>query len=361
MKKIIVFIMMLIFPLSVFADNLEVSTHIIDTEVEIAGAIKVKELIVVKGSAEYLNRKLNYYSFGTSSWDGKSKVDYEGSSFYNAHSISINKVSAFKLTDKIDINNLNKDETSTLKEFDLKNPSKEGYSYFDNKDGTGDLKILYPITNDEIAIYIEYTVNNAVVKHNDVKELNYTFKNLNLNADKTIVRVVTPYPVEEKDLDLYNIWIHGPRKNSNFQELTNKNEQKVGIYGEFNEVSEFNIRMTLPQNYVGIDMNLNNSQEDALDQIKTVEDNRKTKTDNNETILNNIIYVFYALAAVLLLGTILIAVMNLFDKKIFILLIIFAGILCGFNYLFYNFKYSYMYLTILFPFIGLLINKVKNK
>ena len=228
MKKVIIFLIMLLFPLFVFADNLEVSTHIVDTEVEIAGAIKVKELILVKGNAEYLNRKLNYYSFGTSSWDGKSKVDYEGSSFYNAHSISINKVSAFKLTDKIDINNLNRDETSALKEFDLKNPTKEGYSYHDNKDGTGDLKILYPI-KEEIAFYIEYTVNNVVVKHNDIKELNYTFKNLNLNADKTIVRVITPYPVNEKDLDLYNIWIHGPRKNSVFQELENKNKEKVGI------------------------------------------------------------------------------------------------------------------------------------
>ena len=360
MKKIIIFIITLLFPLSVFADNLEVSTHVIDTEVEIAGAIKVKELIVVKGSAEYLNRKLNYYSFGNSSWDGKSKVDYEGSSFYNAHSISINKVSAFKLTDKIDINNLNRDETSALKEFDLKNPSKEGYSYHDNKDGTGDLKILYPI-KEEIAFYIEYTVNNAVVKHNDVKELNYTFKNLNFNADKTLVRVITPYPVEEKDQYVYNVWIHGPRKDSVFQELENKNEEKVGLYGEFNEVTEFNIRMTLPQTYVGIDMNLNNSGEDALEKIKAVEDNRRTKTDNSESILNNIIYAFYVMAAILLIGTILIAIANLLDKKVFILLIIFASVLCGFNYLFYNFKYAYMYLVILFPFIGLLINKIKNK
>ena len=42
MKKIIIFLIMLLFPLFVFADNLEVSTHIVDTEVEIAGAIKVK-------------------------------------------------------------------------------------------------------------------------------------------------------------------------------------------------------------------------------------------------------------------------------------------------------------------------------
>ena len=197
MKKVLIFIVMLLMPLSVYANDYKVTNHIIDTEVEIAGAIKVKELIVVEGKIDYLNRKLNYYSFGTKAWDGKEAVDFEGSSFYNAPSVSINKVSAFKLTDKIDINNLNRDETSALKEFDLKNPSKEGYSYKDNKNGTGDLKILYP-SEDNIALYIEYTVNNAVVKHNDIKELNYTFKNLNLNADKTIVRIITPYPVTKE-------------------------------------------------------------------------------------------------------------------------------------------------------------------
>ena len=123
MKKVLIFIVMLLMPLSVYANDYKVTNHIIDTEVEIAGAIKVKELIVVEGKIDYLNRKLNYYSFGTKAWDGKEAVDFEGSSFYNAPSVSINKVSAFKLTDKIDINNLNRDETSALKEFDLKNIS----------------------------------------------------------------------------------------------------------------------------------------------------------------------------------------------------------------------------------------------
>ena len=119
MKKVLIFIVMLLIPLSVYANDYKVTNHIIDTEVEIAGAIKVKELIVVEGKIDYLNRKLNYYSFGTKAWDGKEAVDFEGSSFYNAPSVSINKVSAFKLTDKIDINNLNRDETSALKEFDF--------------------------------------------------------------------------------------------------------------------------------------------------------------------------------------------------------------------------------------------------
>ena len=359
MKKVLIFIVMLLIPLSVYANDYKVTNHIIDTEVEIAGAIKVKELIVVEGKIDYLNRKLNYYSFGTKAWDGKEAVDFEGSSFYNAPSVSINKVSAFKLTDKIDINNLNRDETSALKEFDLKNPSKEGYSYKDNKNGTGDLKILYP-SEDNIALYIEYTVNNAVVKHNDIKELNYTFKNLNLNADKTIVRIITPYPVTKEDEDEYNIWIHGPR-NSVFHEIVNSNESKVGLYGEFDKVSEFNVRMTMPQDFVGIDMMLNKSNIDALDKIKEVENARKNTTETNAKLLNNIVYVLIGLSVLLLIGTILIPVINLLDKRILILLEIFGYLFCIFNYLFYKFQYPYLYVDVLIPFISLIISKIKKK
>ena len=76
MKKVLIFIVMLLIPLSVYANDYKVTNHIIDTEVEIAGAIKVKELIVVEGKIDYLNRKLNYYSFGTKAWDGKEAVDF---------------------------------------------------------------------------------------------------------------------------------------------------------------------------------------------------------------------------------------------------------------------------------------------
>ena len=359
MKKVLLFIVMLLIPVSVYANDYKVTNHIIDTEVEIAGAIKVKELIVVEGKIDYINRKLNYYSFGTKAWDGKEEVNFEGSSFYNAASITVNKVSVFKLNDKVDINNLNRDETTPLKEFDLKNPSKEGYFYKDNKDGTGDLKISFS-SNDINALYIEYTVNNAVVKHNDIKELNYTFKNLNFTSGKTIVRIITPYPISKDDENKYNIWIHGNR-DSIFQELLNDNEEKLGLYGEFNSVSEFNIRMTLPQSYVGIDMMLNKSNIDGLDKIKKVEESRKISTENNEMILKNIIYVIIGLSILFLIATILIPIMNLLDKRILILLEIFGILLCVFNYLFYKFQYPYLYIDVLIPFISLIISKIKKK
>lgn len=56
MKKVLIFIVMLLMPLSVYANDYKVTNHIIDTEVEIAGAIKVKELIVVEGKISLYGR-----------------------------------------------------------------------------------------------------------------------------------------------------------------------------------------------------------------------------------------------------------------------------------------------------------------
>lgn len=360
MKKLILIIMIMLFPIQILADNsYEVTTHIINANVEIAGALHVEELIVIKGNTDYLNRKLNYYSFGTSKWNGTDEIDYNGSEFYNGHSISITNVAVFDIdTSEIDINDLDKNKTSSLKEFDIKNPSNKGYSFKDNEDGTASLNVMYPIKG-EMAIYIEYSVNNIVVKHNDVKELNYTFKNLNLNSKETIVRVITPYVIDKEDEDLYNVWIHGSRTGQ-FQEIENTNEEKLGIYGIFEETEEFNIRMTLPQDYVGIDMYLTKSNEDALDKIVAVENTRLNNTEKKNSILDNMIYFLVIVSVVFLIAVILISYFKLLDKRIYILLFIFSILICIFNYLFYQFKYFYLYIIILVPLLGKIITNKRK-
>ena len=54
MKKIFVLIIMIMFPIVVNA-NVKVLTHCIDAEIEIGGALNVKELIIVEGDADVIN------------------------------------------------------------------------------------------------------------------------------------------------------------------------------------------------------------------------------------------------------------------------------------------------------------------
>ena len=117
----------------------------------------------------------------------------------------------------------------------------------------------------------------------------------------------------------------------------------------------------MPQDFVGIDMMLSKSNIDALDKIKEVENARKNTTETNAKLLNNIVYALIGLSVLLLIGTILIPVINLLDKRILILLEIFGILLCIFNYLFYKFQYPYLYVDVLIPFISLIISKIKKK
>lgn len=64
MKKIMTFLIVaLLTPFIVNADGYKVINHYIDSEIEIGGALNVKELVIIEGTTDFLSRKLNYYSF----------------------------------------------------------------------------------------------------------------------------------------------------------------------------------------------------------------------------------------------------------------------------------------------------------
>lgn len=358
MKKILLFISMLLFPISVFASSYKVINHVIDSEVEIAGALSVKELITIEGETDSFFRKLNYYSFGETFWDGKTKVDYNGNEFYNGYGLEINEIAVFDTIDELDINELDKGKDKSLKEFDITKPSKEGYTKIDNKKGVVDLNIVYPFKG-KLSIYIKYTITNAVVKHSDVKEINYTFKNLNFNPQNTIVRFITPYPVQKSEEELYNVWVHG-NQSGQFQEIINSADLKVGVYGVFTKTNEFNVRMTFPQNFVGIDMYLNNSNEKSLDNIKEIENNRLENTNFKSSIVKNAKYGIFVFCGLLSVIVIFAIISKFKDIKLYIVLEILALLICVFNYLFYNFDYYYLNIALLIPVVGYIINKIRK-
>lgn len=353
MKKILLFIVML-FPLMVNAD-IKVVSHLIDAEIEIAGGLNVKELIVVEGDGDVFQRTLNYYSFGDKHWTSNDEVNLDNGIIYNGQSISMTTVSAFEFDGKIEFGSYDKYIKEKFKEFDIKNPSDNTYSYTDKKDGTGTLKINYPVKNKKIAFYINYVVTNVVVKHEDVKEINYTFNNLNYDAKETFLRVIIPYQTTD---NLYHVWVHG-NQSGEVQELVSKSGDRAGIYAYFPKVNEsINFRMTLPQNQVGIDIYLNKSQIEALDEIIKLEDNKLKDTNKTNTIVSIMKYVLLSLGILYVIGSF---IFWKYDNNIvFIIYLAFGIFICVFNYLF-KFNYWYLYLVLIFPIIIKLIKKFIKK
>lgn len=354
MKKLLFILTILFMPLLVHANEYKVLNHIIDAEIEIAGGLNVKELILVEGDTSFISRNLNYYSFDNKPWDNKT-IDLDNGTIYNGKDISNLVVSAFTVKDDITFDDFNKD-MKDFKELDISSPKKETYTIKDDKNGNLNVKVFYPIKkNQKVAIYLNYVVTNVIVSHNDVSELNYTFKNLKYNSDKTLLRVIIPYKTTSK---LYNVWVHG-NQSGIVEELIDKDKNKLGIVASFPTIEkEINVRMTLPKEQVSIDMFLNKSKKDALKEIKKIENNKLKNTTTNNKI-NNIIKYVLSIVGILYFITAFIFI-KYYNNKILIVYTLLGIFIMLFNYLF-KFNFIYLYLILIGPLFVLIWNKIKSK
>lgn len=333
------------------AKEFKVVSHLIDAEVELAGGVTVRELIITEGKTDMFHRKLNYYSFKDSAWDGK-EIDLDNGTIYNGSGIANVKVSAFPLTSEIDLNDLDKDLKTYFSAFNIKEPSSNTYQATDNKDGTYDVYIYDGSNEENVAYYIEYSITNVVVKHNDVKELNYTFKNLNYDADSTLIRAILPFATS--DTDNFNIYFHG-NQSGTYQEIKNDDGSIWGGAVTFTEMkSEANIRMIIPQEAVSVDIFLNKSELDAKEEIRKLEDAKMTKTKTNNKVIDYVKWFLIGISVIYLL--IMYFVLKLKLKVLDIVYILFGLFIALFNFLF-NFNLWYLYLVLILPLAFIILRK----
>lgn len=348
MKKIILFLLLLL-PISVNAE-VKVLTHLIDAEIEIAGGLNVKELIIIEGNTKEFSRNINYKMIDEV-WDQK-EINFKSSSIYNGYSLENIKVSAFKFEDDIDFNYK---VDKFFNEFKPNTKDNNFYTKVNNKLGTN-LNINYNTSkNDKTVYYVEYLVANVIVSHNDVNELNYTFKNLNYNADNTLIRVILPYPT---DSDLFKIWLHGP-SNGELSFLANDNNEKVGILSSFPNIkTSVNVRLTLPKEHIGIDMYLNKTKTDALNKIMKIEDAKLNKENFGINSLKTIKYIIIFLSIIYLVSSLMLFKYNY--KNLNIMYIILGVIISLFNFIL-KYNIIFIYFIILFPITIILIKKLNKK
>ena len=99
MKKIILFLILLC-PIVVKAEvNYKITDYLIRSDIEIAGGIKVKELIVLDGNFNGYERDIVYKNESLDNWEA-GKVNFAKSSIYNCAGIDKLQVATFKVKDK---------------------------------------------------------------------------------------------------------------------------------------------------------------------------------------------------------------------------------------------------------------------
>lgn len=203
-----------------------------EIKIEENGSIKVRELIKMNGEYNGMERDVSYANSSSESYNGEISAIEGNSDLYDGSSITDVKVGSISDDGELTFDDFNRDINYFDEVSYASNGESSKYTYGTFMDEVN-LKLFNPSNLDEI-FYIEYTVNDVVVVHNDTAELawNTLGDGYRENIGNYEVKVILP----NSDSD-YRVWLHGPL-NGNIERTNTK--EALGTFnflGAHNPVS----------------------------------------------------------------------------------------------------------------------------
>lgn len=280
MKKIIISLLLLI-PFMVKAD---INKMYIDSEVDIAGNLIVKEIIEVDSTDEFI-LSIPYKSENSKVYK-ENDIVKDDSIIYNAENIQINKIGT--IDTEYDINDLYKDDFS-------KNVTE--YKDYKTNDTKTNLEITFEETKKNKIYYLEYLVLCTSVKHNDSAELYYSYiRNSNQNIKEAVI--ITRLP---ENSSLFEVYAHGNNKIN-----VSKDDKDSIVLTKINNLkrgSSYNIRILYDKDIFKIA--INDSKKSNINAVNLIKDIENSKL-NKSNFLNVYKYISIPLIIVLIVSFIVI-------------------------------------------------------
>lgn len=270
MKKFLLFIVLLLFPIAINAEDIEydITDYYIKANILNNGDLEVNELIVLDGTFNGYEREVAFKNLALNSYDD---INFEHDAIYNANGISNYKVQA-KNVNKVSFDTFNENFN------DIKVDVKESL------DSTT-YRMYYRTDDKKTAFLLSYTIDDAVVIHNDVAELYWTFIGQDYidEINNLNIRVYLP---NEDNSEYFRIWAHG--------DLTGEINKYDNYYIEAtaNRIfpnSPVDIRTTFDKSLINEESTLDHSNTDALDKIIEVETKRANEA-NRKRKINKVLY-----------------------------------------------------------------------
>jgi len=265
--------------------NYKINKYYINSEIEIAGGLQVKELIEVEGTFNSYIQEFTTKNTNTLQFTGL-ESDLEGSSIYNP--TSIEKVKVGKL---INIDNLNlvslteeklKDNVEYFSESEVpKDGDKEVYSIVTDSDGNYSIKMYNETIKGKTVFYIEYVITNVLVEHNDSSEFYYKFLTKDYkNPIKDLkIFVALPYPSK----NIFKLWAHGQSDASIIMDESKR--AAVAEITNYRVGTGIDLRLLFDREIFQI--NINESKKSGMDAIPIIE-KIETERSHNSGILGRI-------------------------------------------------------------------------
>lgn len=253
----------------------KINKNYINSEIEIAGGLKVIQIIEVEGTFNGYQYNLATKNTNNVEFTGLDS-DLEGSSIYNPSSIEKIRIGRIKDAEDISFDMLSeeglKDKIEYFEQTDTpKNGDSQVYSLEKTEDGEYRIKMFNETKNSKTVFYLEYTVMNILVEHNDSAEFYYSFlsKDFKDTIKDTKIMVYLPYASEE----LFKVWAHGQR-----DATVQKDEGKKGVVAYINNYqvgSGIDIRILFDKELFMININENKkSKMDAIPIVEKIEEGR---------------------------------------------------------------------------------------
>ena len=186
------------------------------------GDLKVKELIVLNGKYNGFERVINYKNEYAPVFDG-TESSFEGSDIYNGDQIILSKIAEVKIPNKYDFSLIKKPGQSFQKVNSASNGSKR--KYVATSSSNGQIYRMYNKNNSgSLGFYLEYTVKNVAIRHNDIAEVGWNLMGNELSNRINHYEAYIHIPNNQKEL---RAWAHGPL-NGNV-ELVNRKTIKITV------------------------------------------------------------------------------------------------------------------------------------
>lgn len=260
MKKylhILILLLVLILPSKIFGKE-GITNYYIDATILSNGDIRVKEIFTMNGTFNGMNRIINHKG-NIIRFDG-SINSFKGSDIYNGDSIIINEIKGIPYSGSIKYSDINKSGT-VFSEVNYANKGDYGkYTKSNNYNGV-DLLIYNP-SNRSNAFYIDYTITNMAIVHNDISELGFNI----FTSMREYIENLEMYIHIPNNNDLLKVWAHGPLWGES--KIIDKNTVKVEIK-ELEAFTAIDVRLAFDKSVLSESKKITNV--DALDKIIELE------------------------------------------------------------------------------------------
>lgn len=176
-----------------------------DITINTDGSVTVKEAMWLNGDYNGANREIEFKDYSAYPFTGIYSNFSGDTDIYDATGISNIKVydiSQANFNSLKDINNIEKE----FKKVKKASKGKYGVYTVENKATHSDVSIYCPSKKEKV-LYLEYTIEDAVVVHNDVAELYWCFAE-NISSETILdYQAIVHLPQEDQNV---MVWSHGP-------------------------------------------------------------------------------------------------------------------------------------------------------